>query len=169
MLQTNFNHHKSCFSLFSCNNTIRWLITSFIPPWKHWSCQRDVQHGLLGLTCKLIISDFSSWEAWWEGRERRHSPCSLESPRIAHLLSQPGCCQKEEQLRQELGKSCSNSPECWPLPITHVHLQEVIVVKLKEQYKRDEQVGGFYGSVVMANIHWMLVQDACPPSIHYLV
>lgn len=32
----------------------------FIPPWKHWSRLRDIQHGLLGLTCKLIISDFSS-------------------------------------------------------------------------------------------------------------
>lgn len=29
MLQINFNHHKSCFSLFNCNNTIRWLIMRF--------------------------------------------------------------------------------------------------------------------------------------------
>lgn len=32
----------------------------FIPPWKHRSYLHDVQHGLLSLTCKLIIPDFSS-------------------------------------------------------------------------------------------------------------
>ena len=32
----------------------------FTPPWRHWARLHDVQHGLLGLTCKLITSEFCS-------------------------------------------------------------------------------------------------------------
>lgn len=51
-LQTNCNHHKSCFSLFNCNNNIRWLIMRFLttsetlitPAWRTaWIVGSDMQ------------------------------------------------------------------------------------------------------------------------------
>ena len=97
MLQTNFNHYKSCFCLFECNNTMSWSIRGFIPPWKHRSSQHDVQHDcwVWRVNSSHLILALPS--VWWEGGERWHSPCSLETLCSAHLLSQPGGWQKEEQ------------------------------------------------------------------------
>lgn len=46
--------------------------------------------------------------------------------------------------------------------ITNVYFQELVVLKLKEEDKSDQQVREFYQSVVPAAIYWMLMQEANP-------
>lgn len=96
----------------------------FIPPWKHWSCLHDVQHGLLGLTCKLIMFAFCSASSLL-GRhiQIQHSLCNLESSCFAQLLNLPNGCQKRKQpWPRDGGKLVINPRSGACCNITDVHL-----------------------------------------------
>lgn len=96
-------HHAAGYStaiiLFTAS------LWGFIPPWKHWSLLHDRQHGLLGLTCKLITSDLSSaFSLLGRQIETVFSPRILESLSPAMLLSKPEGCWEKEQLRPRDGE-----------------------------------------------------------------
>ena len=188
MLQTSVNHYKSCCCLFQCNNTMSWSTGDFIPPWKHGSSQHDVQHDCWVWRVNSSHPISALPLVWWEGRERWHSPCSLEALCSAHLLSQPGGWQKEEQWWPGLWKAAVisrhnggyllliqtyTSKRAWqPTPVflpgeshrlrswvgyspcghkewtrlkrlsMHTHFQDVVVLKLTEEYKKINKSGG---------------------------
>ena len=188
MLQTSVNHYKSCCCLFQCNNTMSWSTRDFIPPWKHGSSQHDVQHDCWVWRVNSSHPISALPVVWWEGRERWHSPCSLEALCSAHLLSQPGGWQKEEQWWPGLWKAAVisrhdggyllliqtyTSKRAWqPTPVflpgeshrlrswvgyspcghkertrlkrlsMHTHFQDVVVLKLTEEYKKINKSGG---------------------------
>lgn len=96
----------------------------FIPPWIHWLCLHDMQHGLLGLTCKLIISTFcSAFSLLGRRIQIQRSLCNLESPCFAQLLNQPKGCQKREQPWPRAGEKLVINPRSGACcNITDVHL-----------------------------------------------
>jgi hypothetical protein len=116
MLETHFNHHTSGFELLNCNNTIRWLIRTFLATLKTritpaWHTAR-----IVGSDMELIMSCVSSAFSLLGRQTERCFPWILESPRAVTLLSQP--CRLLERGTVEptsWGKAGSNLLKLWLL------------------------------------------------------